>query len=145
MRILLIFVYFFIFSNLHAHENDELIFLNCKGVFPYEIAMGSYEGATEEQILKIDLKKKIMLFSTGYEYKIDTEALNTKHLFEVIYGERDTRSGSAYGYGSGIFIETIVIDRFKGRTFFTYRNKKTKKFHISQTFKISCLKIERGF
>ena len=101
--------------------------------------MGSYEGATEEQILKIDLKKKIMLFSTGYEYKIDTEALNTKHLFEVIYGERDTRSGSAYGYGSGIFIETIVIDRFKGRTFFTYRNKKTKKFHISQTFKISCL------
>ena len=143
MRIIITLFFIFNFSNLFAHEDKDLFFLNCKGIFPYELA-GGLDGLTEERILKVDLKRKNIILDSSTTYKIDTESLNNDN-FTHLYGLRETKYGNVYGYGGGIFIETIIINRFDGIAIFSYRNKKTEKFYISSLFKLNCKKIDRGF
>ena len=120
-------------------DNESPIFMECTGIFPKEISNTIYGGYTETQLAKIDLRKRKIVFETGYEYIADGKWDTADHDFTMFRGIREYPA-----YGPPDSREHFSINRFTGDAWFFYSIKKKEgNIKLPPTNKLKCKRVDR--
>ena len=121
-------------------DNKSAVFMECTGIFPIEITNSLYGGGlTETQLAKIDLRKRKIVFETGYEYIADGKWDTADHDFTMFRG-----IGEYTAYGPPDSREHFSINRFTGDAWFFYSIKKKEgNIKLPPTNKLKCKRVDR--
>ena len=121
-------------------DNKSAVFMECTGIFPIEITNSLYGGGlTETQLAKIDLRKRKIVFETGYEYIADGKWDSADHDFIMFRGIRDDPA-----YGPPNSREHFIVDRFTGKARFFYSIKKKEgNVNLPPDKILKCKKVDR--
>ena len=120
-------------------DNKSAVFMECTGIFPKEITGKLFGGSTETQLAKIDLRKRKIVFETGYEYIADGKWDSADHDFIMFRGIRDDPA-----YGPPNSREHFIVDRFTGKARFFYSIKKKEgNIKLPPTNKLKCKRVDR--